>query len=100
MYDVLTGYLASRYGKAAYYIPERLARYRVHSSSSTAYSQSENLTRALEWNTSLIFYYNQLLADINFKKYRKEIKNIVLLPTVCLEIHISSMVKERKHGGA
>jgi glycosyltransferase involved in cell wall biosynthesis len=73
-YDRWTGYLACRKGQAAYYTPERLTRYRVHGRSCTSGAGSGSLERALEWNQSFIYYYNELIADPAFHPYRAKLK--------------------------
>lgn len=55
-YDLWLGYLVSRNGEAAWYIPERLSRYRVHGGSATA-ANSVALAR------SSVYVWERLLAD-------------------------------------
>jgi glycosyltransferase involved in cell wall biosynthesis len=54
--DLWLTYLACRRGGGAYYLPERLARYRVHSASST----SEG---GFNWHRSYVSCYEGFLAD-------------------------------------
>lgn len=53
-YDLWFSYLAARTGKGAYYIPERLTRYREHASSTT---------ETTHFNGNIVFCYERFLAD-------------------------------------
>lgn len=56
-YDRWLLYLACRLGGAAYYVPERLTRYRVHKTSETS------TTDRVQWTGPYIFCFQQMLAD-------------------------------------
>jgi glycosyltransferase involved in cell wall biosynthesis len=56
LYDLWLNYLLSRTGEAAYYVPERLARYRSHQASST-------VEGGLRTASAAVFVYSRMLAD-------------------------------------
>jgi glycosyltransferase involved in cell wall biosynthesis len=53
-YDTWLAYLAARTGMAAYYVPERLTRYRLHPGSGTARRGISNLREAVYMRTRLL----------------------------------------------
>jgi hypothetical protein len=61
-YDLWLTYLAAKSGKGAYYLPERLVRYRVHASAQTA-SQSPENSAASE------YIYSRFLNDPDLREY-------------------------------
>ena len=67
-YDYWLAYLASRQGAAAYYLPERLTRYRVHGGSDTA-------TGGLKTNRAANYVRAWILDDPEYKNYRKALAN-------------------------
>jgi len=67
-YDLWLAYLAARNGQAAYYVPQRLTRYRVHTGSGTARSGARNLHHA-------IYVRTQLLHAPALAPWRKSISN-------------------------
>ena len=68
-YDLWLTYLACRTGKAAYYYPERLTRYRVHSASETSSS-------GLSFPASGLACRNRFLADERLKSLWPELKKM------------------------
>jgi hypothetical protein len=66
-WDPWLGYLACRTGKACYYLPERLTRYRVHENSWTA-------TVSEDGSLGLILLYSRLMAMPELAGLRKEIE--------------------------
>ena len=75
-YDQWLGYLACRSGKACYYLPERLTRYRSHAGSSTAAVSDEA-------SLGLILMYARLMATPELAGLRSEIV------ARCAAVHIS-----------
>jgi hypothetical protein len=66
-YDQWLGYLACRSGKACYYLPERLTRYRAHGGSSTASASDEG-------SRGMILMYSRLMAMPELASLRNEIE--------------------------
>ena len=66
-YDQWLGYLACRSGKACYYLPERLTRYRIHGGSSTASAGDEG-------SLGMILMYGRLMAMLELAGLRGEIE--------------------------
>lgn len=62
-YDVWLAYLACRDGAAAYYVPERLMRYRMHGAAATA----------LPLERPMVWIYDQILLDKRLADFRSEI---------------------------
>jgi glycosyltransferase involved in cell wall biosynthesis len=67
-YDYWLAYLAVKDGKAVYYVPQRLTRYRVHSQSGTMSRGVHNL-----WDS--IYVRRITLAMPEVASYRREIRN-------------------------
>jgi glycosyltransferase involved in cell wall biosynthesis len=63
-YDLWLSYLACRGDRSAWYVPERLARYRAHPASETALSQ-ERTARAA------IFVYARLCGDLSLSGWHR-----------------------------
>jgi hypothetical protein len=55
-------YLAARTGKGAYYLPERLVRYRVHASAQTGSQSPEN-------SAASQYIYSRFLKDPELREY-------------------------------
>jgi glycosyltransferase involved in cell wall biosynthesis len=62
-YDLYLNYLCCRSGRGAYYYPERLTRYRIHSESFTYSYSSENIERNIRSAKAHIFCYERFLED-------------------------------------
>ena len=75
-WDLWLGYLACRTGKACYYLPERLTRYRAHSGSVTA-------TGSDDGSLGMILMYARLMAMPELAGLRSEIE------TRCGAAHLS-----------
>ena len=75
-YDQWLGYLACKTGKACYYLPERLTRYRAYDGSSTA-TGSDN------GSLGLIFLYSRLIAMPELAGLRGDLKR------KCASAHLS-----------
>ncbi|HEY2525383.1 MAG TPA: glycosyltransferase [Candidatus Binataceae bacterium] len=67
VWDPWLGYLACRTGKACYYLPERLTRYRVHGDSWTA-------TASEDGSFGMILLYSRLMAMPELAAMRREIE--------------------------
>ncbi len=67
VYDFWVTYLAVRTGKSAYYLPERLARYRVHGGNETAIGGDRFIKPA-------IYVYSRLIADPVLASLRPELR--------------------------
>lgn len=67
LYDFWVTYLAVRSGMAAYYVPERLVRYRVHSANQTSIGGERFIKPA-------IYVYSRLLADSSLAELRPELQ--------------------------
>ena len=67
-YDYWLSYLAARHGAAAYYLPERLTRYRVHGGSDTS-------TGGLKTNRAANYVRTQILHDPAYADYRRTLAN-------------------------
>ena len=65
LYDFWVTYLAARTDMGAWYVPERLARYRVHGTNETAIAGERVIRPA-------IYIYTRLIADPNFAQLRPE----------------------------
>jgi len=61
-FDLWMTYLAARTGKGAYYLPERLVRYRVHASAQTGSQSPEN-------SAASQYIYSRLLKDPELREY-------------------------------
>ena len=61
-YDLWMTYLAGSTGKSAYYLPERLVRYRVHATAQTGSRSPEN-------SAASQFIYSRLLKDPELREY-------------------------------
>lgn len=66
-YDQWLGYLACRSGKACYYLPERLTRYRAHGGSSTASASDDG-------SLGMLLMYARLMAMPDLAGLRGEIE--------------------------
>jgi len=66
-WDLWLGYLACRTGKACYYLPDRLTRYRVHGGSVTA-------TGSGDGSLGMILLYSRLMAMPELAGLRSEIE--------------------------
>lgn len=66
-YDQWLGYLACQSGKACYYLPERLTRYRAHGGSSTANAIDDG-------SLGMILMYSRLMAMPELAELRSEIE--------------------------
>jgi hypothetical protein len=62
-WDVYLNYLCCRSGRGAYYYPERLTRYRVHSESYTQSYSKQNIETNIRNAQALIFCNERLMAD-------------------------------------
>ena len=62
-YDLYLNYLCCRSGRGAYYCPEKLTRYRVHSQSSTQSYSKTNAENNIRDAQAHIFCYNRFLED-------------------------------------
>ena len=65
-YDVFLAYLAARDGGAAWYVPERLTRYRVHGQSATG-------TRSLTWTESGVTAHQIMYDDDRLSAVRRDV---------------------------
>lgn len=63
-YEVWMAYLACRDGAAAYYVPQRLMRYRVHGAAASQYTRLER---------GFVYTYDRLLADDRLADLRPEL---------------------------
>lgn len=74
-WDLYLTYLACRNGGGAYYCPERLSKYRVHSQSETMISGKVNAIAKIRKSKASIFCYQQFMEDEQlqeFKSYFRE----------------------------
>ncbi len=62
-YDLYINYLCCRSGRGAYYYPERLTRYRIHSESFTYSYSPENVERNIRCAKAHIFCYERFMED-------------------------------------
>ena len=63
LWDVYLAYLCSAPGYGAYYVPERLTRYREHSQTETMQSGRKNVQSKLTKARAKIFCYQSFMAD-------------------------------------
>lgn len=74
-YDLYLNYLCCRSGRGAYYYPEKLTRYRVHSQSYTQSYSKENPEHNIRDAHAHIFCYNRFMEDerlADLKPYFKQ----------------------------
>ncbi|MDF5725002.1 MAG: glycosyltransferase family 2 protein [Rhizonema sp. PD37] len=74
-WDLYLTYLACRNGGGAYYCPEKLSKYRVHSQSETMISGNVNAIAKIRKSKASIFCYRQFMEDEQlqeFKSYFRE----------------------------
>lgn len=67
-WDYYLTYLACRDGGAAYYYPERLSKYRVHTESVTVMNGSKNAQAKIRASKANIFCYRQFMEDERLKE--------------------------------
>ena len=76
-WDYFMVYLACRSGQAAYYYPEKLARYRVHSQSENMLSGSRSAQAKIRKGKAEVFCYEIFLQDPNLQElasyFRREL---------------------------
>ena len=63
-YDLWLTYLTAKSGKGAYYLPQRLVRYRVHATSQTASQSTEN-------SAASEYIYSRFLIDSDLREYHE-----------------------------
>lgn len=74
-WDLYLTYLACRNGGGAYYYPQRLSKYRIHSESETMISGKVNPIAKIRKSQASIFCYRQFMEDEHlqeFKSYFRE----------------------------
>jgi Glycosyl transferase family 2 len=69
-WDLYTTYLACCSGRGAYYLPEKLAQYRVHSQSETAISGKEDATAKHRKASADIFCHYTFLNDSRLEEFK------------------------------
>lgn len=78
-WDYYIVYLACRSGQGAYYLPERLARYRVHPQSENMLSGSRNAKAKVRKGRAEVFCYEQFLNDSQLNElsfhFKEELAN-------------------------
>ena len=89
-YDIWLGYIISRTGAAAWYLPERLTRYRVHASNATSTGGSA-LARAS------VYVGERLEADERLADMRPELNE--KLATWLMDLAVS-LLREGERTGA
>jgi glycosyltransferase involved in cell wall biosynthesis len=67
VYDFWVTYLAARTGMGAWYLPERLARYRVHATNETSIGGDR-------FKKPMIYLYSRLIADPAIAELRPELR--------------------------
>jgi glycosyltransferase involved in cell wall biosynthesis len=71
LWDYYSGYLAGRDGRAAWYEPQRLTRYRRHGASETMISGSRDANAKVRKAEAAMFIYEQLMADPELAHHRE-----------------------------
>ncbi|WP_026082706.1 glycosyltransferase family 2 protein [Mastigocladopsis repens] len=97
-WDLYLTYLACRNGGGAYYCPERLARYRVHSQSESMISGNVNDQAKIRAGKAGIFCYRKFMEDERlqeFKGYFQE-KWLQAHTTLAIGLMRSEQVKEAR----
>lgn len=69
-WDLYLSYLTCRSGRGAYYSPERLTRYRIHSQSETQISGKKNVQAKIRTGQAGIFCYEQFMQDDRLQAFR------------------------------
>lgn len=69
-WDLYLTYLACRNGGGAYYVPERLSKYREHSQSETMISGKRNAVAKIRKSRASIFCYRQFMEDERLKQFK------------------------------
>src|SRR5579883_1003872 len=69
-WDLYLTYLACRNGGGAYYCPQRLSTYRVHSQSESMISGKINATAKIRASKAGIFCYRQFMEDAHLQEYK------------------------------
>ena len=85
-WDVYTTYLACRDGAGAYYYPEKLTYYRIHSRSENVVSGSRNAQAKLRKGEAGRFCYGQFMAEPVFEAYHNFFKREWIHATTTLGI--------------
>jgi glycosyltransferase involved in cell wall biosynthesis len=67
--DLYVTYLAARTGRGCWYVPDRLAQYRVHATSTT--SAKQNLQKRIENARDAVFYWNRFSNDPAVARHRR-----------------------------
>ncbi len=67
-WDYFLGYLACRDGHGAYFCPEKLTQYRVHSQNITVVTNRKNNTTKINSGFSRVYCYERYLADTRLQK--------------------------------
>jgi glycosyltransferase involved in cell wall biosynthesis len=70
-WDLYLTYLACISGKGAYYVPEKLSKYRVHSKSESMISGKQNAQAKIRASKAGIFCYQQFMADERIKEFKR-----------------------------
>ena len=68
-WDYFLGYLACRAGHGAYYCPERLTQYRVHSQNVTTVTNRKNNKTKIDSGFSRVYCFEQFLADEQLREF-------------------------------
>jgi glycosyltransferase involved in cell wall biosynthesis len=71
-WDLYLSYLACRTGGGAYYSPERLSKYRVHSQSETEKIGSKNSQAKIRGAKATIFCNRQFMEDEHLQEFRSD----------------------------
>lgn len=74
LWDYYINYLACRNGLGAYFYPERLAFYRIHSESETTLSGNRNAQAKIRKGKAAIFCYSRFIQDDNLKEFQPHFK--------------------------
>ena len=70
MWDLYLTYLCCRTGRGAYYLPERLTRYREHQQTDTMLSGGQNAQAQIRKAKAEMFCYERFMADACLEKFQ------------------------------
>jgi glycosyltransferase involved in cell wall biosynthesis len=93
-WDLYLVYLACRNGGGAYYCPERLSKYRVHSQSESMISGNVNAIAKIRASRAGIFCYRQFMLDENLKEFQSYFRDKWLEAHTSLSIGLLRIEKK------
>lgn len=91
-YDVYLTYLACRDGRGAYYLPERLSRYRHHPASTTSQGRSD-------WLRGLLFCYDSFAKDARLSQFEEAFrqKSVVFRTALAIALLREGQPRSARH---